>query len=61
MIIGATGGELIQDFLLDVQRFHSFLAVQGRQRTTLLAAIAASKATYVLSLRIERRSTTLRA
>ena len=44
-----TGGELIQDFL-GTYEIPCVLGNPGTTETTFLAAIAASKATYVLSL-----------
>ena len=44
-----TGGELIQDFLA-TYKIPFVFGNPGTTETTFLAAIAASKATYVLSL-----------
>ena len=50
-----TGGELIQDFLSTYEIPYVF-GNPGTTETTFLAAISASKATYVLSLHeFERR------
>jgi benzoylformate decarboxylase len=46
---GRTGGELIQDFL-EAYEIPFVFGNPGTTETTFLAAIAASKATYVLSL-----------
>ena len=46
---GRTGGELIQDFL-GTYEIPFVFGNPGTTDTTFLAAIAASKATYVLSL-----------
>ena len=49
-----TGGELIQDFL-GTYEIPFVFGNPGTTETTFLAAVAASKATYVLSLhRVER-------
>ena len=44
-----TGGELIQDFL-ETYEIPFVFGNPGTTETTFLAAVAASKATYVLSL-----------
>jgi benzoylformate decarboxylase len=48
-MLGRTGGELIQDFL-ETYEIPFVFGNPGTTETTFLAAIAASKATYVLSL-----------
>ena len=50
-----TGGDLIQDFLATYEIPFVF-GNPGATKTTFLAAIAASKATYVLSLHEFERS-----
>jgi benzoylformate decarboxylase len=49
MMAGRTGGELIQDFLATYEIPYVF-GNPGTTETTFLAAVAASKATYILAL-----------
>jgi hypothetical protein len=49
-----TGGELIQDFL-ETYDIPFVFGNPGTTETTFLAAVAASKATYILSLRADHR------